>query len=607
MTEAPENSTPSIRHGLRDPAHIAALLLSLCLAAIMLGPAIRGPGSHIVGNWNHPDCLGNHWLMVWVAERVLSLESLLHNSHYYAPFGDAPWLAGNGSEGFLYAPFHAIWGWPTGANLYLLFICCLNGLAAYALGRVLGAGRWGSLLLLSAISCSPYVTQELSSGRFSQANLGFFLLSLALFFSLLEQPTRKKAWALAISGALCCLFYFYYAFFLLLIGLCVLIARRLGREAIPREFWWACLIGIVLLLPLFWIFFSNWEQIPGTGEGVFPHPESRIHATGLSPGNLLSGHGRLVAMSQPLPILLLAVLGLLRPGSKKQARQRRILFVLALLGWWLCLGPKGGLYTLIYGLHPALERFWWPYRHALLLSVFLAALAALAIPRAWEKKAWPAILLAICLPLSLKGQGLMNHARTSAIELPPRIYAELGKQEGELLLQTPLNPKVSAVQTPLIYQLFHHKKMINGHAPWVDRVRPPAWDEMIEQNSFMAALVSYEAAEISGEVQFEGGDLQALIDEGLRHIVVDQELYLLKLRPLVTGTRSALQHLFGAPVLSKKRTWIYDTRNWTGESTLVLPKWDWPRTLHHSKDGQAIFGRRPPSALFPPQGPKNHP
>ena len=75
------------------------VLLCLGLALGVAGPLALDPANRIAGDWRHPDCLGNHWLLVWVAEQIRSGGSLLHNDLYYWPFGDAPWLAGNGSEG----------------------------------------------------------------------------------------------------------------------------------------------------------------------------------------------------------------------------------------------------------------------------------------------------------------------------------------------------------------------------------------------------------------------------------------------------------------------------------------------------------------------------
>ena len=67
-----------------------ALAVALAASVLIHGWAFRLDWPLAVGNWVHPDNLSNHWLLVWVAERVMSGESLLHNDTYYWPVGDAP-------------------------------------------------------------------------------------------------------------------------------------------------------------------------------------------------------------------------------------------------------------------------------------------------------------------------------------------------------------------------------------------------------------------------------------------------------------------------------------------------------------------------------------
>ena len=83
-------------------------MISLMIGAARIGPPVYAPKDFLVGGWGHPDNLGNHWLLVWVAERVFRWEQIIHNDQYYLPYGDYPWLAGNGTEGFLYLPFHLL-------------------------------------------------------------------------------------------------------------------------------------------------------------------------------------------------------------------------------------------------------------------------------------------------------------------------------------------------------------------------------------------------------------------------------------------------------------------------------------------------------------------
>jgi hypothetical protein len=327
-----------------------------------------------------------------------------------------------------------------------------------------------------------------------------------------------------------------------------------------------------------------------------------VHAAGWSLTNLVTGKGRVVAMNQAFSLLSLAGFACFK--GRKTGPSPFLFLGLALMAWLLCLGPQGGVYTAVYGLHPVLQRFWWPMRHAIILTVMIAALATRAVPPSWEKRAWPVLLLVLSIPLSLRAQGLMVQAKTSPIAAP-KMYQDLAKKPGDILLQTPLNPRLTTVQTPLITQLYHKKKMLNGHAPWVDRVRPAAWDTLIQNNSFLAALSAYEAAEISGKVQFKVEDFQALRDLGLRYLVVDQEFYLLKLRGLVKGERAAFQKLFGSPILQSKRSWVFDTAQWNEEPSFDFPEWTWPKDLRRGRNGQAINGRRPASVLFPPSPPKN--
>ena len=134
---------------------LAAALLSAACAIAAASVAAMSPTDTLLCNFIHPDCLGNHWLMVWVAEQVMHGRSILHNDSYSWPVGDAPWLAGNGSEGFLYLPFQAAFGWPLGSNIYLIGILALNGMAAFALARAAGAGKAAALAAAPTARSSP--------------------------------------------------------------------------------------------------------------------------------------------------------------------------------------------------------------------------------------------------------------------------------------------------------------------------------------------------------------------------------------------------------------------------------------------------------------------
>ena len=141
--------------------------LSLLIAVLRLGPVFWNPSQYSVGGWGHPDNLGNHWLLVWVAEQLGSGSSILHNTRYYAPIGDHPWLAGNGSEGFLYAPLHWLLGWPTAVVPLVVIYFVGIGLGGYTIAIQAGASRWAGLVASMVLTASGFWTREMNAGRFS--------------------------------------------------------------------------------------------------------------------------------------------------------------------------------------------------------------------------------------------------------------------------------------------------------------------------------------------------------------------------------------------------------------------------------------------------------
>ncbi len=574
------------------PSWLAAVILAALFAVRAAGPVAADPSIHFPGNWHHPDCLGNHWLLVWVAERLGAGESLLHNDRYYFPFGDAPWLAGNGSEGFLYAPFHWIWGWPRGVGLYGLAILWWNGFAGYLLGRAGGAGRWGSLLVLSATGVSVYVMQELNAGRFSQADIGFWLAALAAYLVLLDRPGWGRALVCGTLVAAASALYWYHGVFFAIAAAVLTVAR------IPRLPWrhigLAAAIALVWLGPLLAVFLTHWNLVPGTGDLAWPRDMPQLDAAAVVwPLGVRVGEHR--GQATALVVLLLAAwnLLLLVRGRSNHPRLDLGLVVLALIGWLLALGTATPLYEAFYGLHSTLRRFWWPYRHVLIFQAAIALLAARALTSLPGRQPVLAGIAVGLVPLCLLLQKDPIHLHYSRIS-PSTFYPQLQELPGKVMLGLPFTPQVANSQLPLIYQLWHGKKMINGHAPWVQRVRPPAWDARLQDNSFLAALATYERGEnTSGTLSFVAGDLQALQEEGLGLIVIDRELFPVKLADAHQGLVTVLTGLFGEPVLAEEDRAVWDPASWNGLLAVPAPSWKWPERLRHGGRDTPLMSRLP--------------
>ncbi|HNC94530.1 MAG TPA: hypothetical protein PKW90_00325 [Myxococcota bacterium] len=591
---------------------LLAALLSLVASVAALWPAASSPTDTLVCNFIHPDCLSNHWLLVWVAEQLAAGRSILHNGDYYWPIGDAPWLAGNGSEGFFYLPFHLIWGWPLGSNFYLIAVLMLNGLGAWSLAGALGARGASRLPAAVGGSLLLYAIHEAGAGRFSQVSVFWLAFFLATWLRFVERPSVGKAVGAGLLLAATSLFYWYYGLFGVMAGaLCLVAAPGEGLRGRLEPLWRPLLVFsatyLALVGPLLYLFVSYWAQIPGTSEEVFPHPEAVGDSSWPQVPFLVAG-GRHAGRALPLTVCLLAVGGL----WKAEGRRRWAALGILVLFSALMAGPliPRGPYELLYGLARPLQRFWWPYRHVVVINLVLLGLGSWGLHlfvQTWSptRRGLVGLLLALSVPLQLELQHAPWHAQFSKVKLPHPFYSKLAALPGDILVELPLAPEVASAQTLLIYQLFHKKILLNGHALWVERVRPDAWDTRVAANSFLTALQRLERAELRGVFAFRGEDLRNLTGEGVRLYTLNQEYYPVVLREAVTVEKDILTRLFGEPVLKESGVLAWDATRWTGEEELEFSPFDWPKNLRKGGPTLALQAPRPGSPVFSvPEGPK---
>lgn len=602
---------------MRPTPLILAVLLAFVLALVALWPAPLDAMA-VVGHWTHPDNLSNHWLLVWVAERLRDGRSLLHNDAYYWPVGDYPLLAGNGSEGFVYAPFHALFGWPRGASVYALVVLVANGLAGWWSARRLGASDLGALVAAAAFGTGPYVLQELGSGRFSQADVAWVALGLGWFGGLmrdLRAGTKPRRGAGLVGGAIWgvgAALYWYHGWFVAIgvvaLGLphLVVAIRERAPGLVP---WWTAaewLVAAVAVVawPLSW-FVRNWALIPGTEEGAWPHPEAIGDSLAWQLPFDVSGAHQGAAISA---IVLLLAGGRLIDSVRRPRPDDRVvdLQLVALLGLAILLARGPGLwgslpgpFELFYGATDTLRRFWWPSRHLVLAHWALAVLAArgasLVIDRIPRESLRPlaALALALAVPGALMATSDLVRLPMSRFEAPP-FYERVRDLPPGVLAEVPLSPELAGHQQALIYQLVHRKPLLAGHATWVDRVRPDAWDERLAANSFLAALVAWEEGR-ADTIAFRAEDLASLRADGFRWIAVNREY-------LPTGTAQAyervLAQLFGPPVIPGAQARLHDVDRWTGLTRVDPPPFRLPDGARPSDGAQPFVATRPESLGF---------
>ena len=560
--------------------------------------------------------------MIWVAEQMLAGESIAVNDRYYWPVGDQPVLAGNGSEGIAYYPFHALLGWPTGLTFYALLVLTLNGISGYLLARAAGAERWSALVTIGVTGMAPFTIQELSSGRFSQVSIFWMLLTLTSWIHLLNRPGVRRAVWTGLLWAATCLFYWYYGFFTVGAGLIILLGHRWRSGVLTPRAWrmigTSALAGLALLSPWAIWFFMGWSEIPGTSEvGIFPHPQALKDA--VSPGvPFLVGEGRHAGQAMPASIWGLGLIGCSlacwtayrREQSMVGIRHALGLAAVAVLFWLLALGPVGSWapYNWVYGFAPPLRRFWWPVRHVILANAAWGVLAALALSSIlgrlegqWKRFLRPILGMTVVIsviPL-LKFQGAPTKVQLMSVDTDGYLLSQLAELETGVLMEPPISPEVAGTQQHLMYQQIHQKPLLSGHALWVDRVRPDAWDEFVADNSWLTALQQMERGELQGSLQFDGDDIRRLDEQGLRWIALNPEYFTFPMKTLRIRYREVLEASFGPAVIKNPRgPWLYDIRRYTGIEEIPLDDWTWPDDVLVGDEDLPMHGRRPKSMVF---------
>lgn len=555
---------------------LRAALLYLLLALFLLYPAWTDPAHGVVGDWTHPDALGNHWLYRWMEDVVWGGASILHNDRYYVPVGDAPWLAGNGSDALYYAVLLAWLPWPFSVTAWCLLTLVANGLGGRALGRVAGAGDTGATLAGAALVLCPYVTREMAAGRFAQASLGACAFFLAAWWRHLDAPTLGRGVLAGGLFGLAAFGYWYHGLWMALAG-AILWTARPSAAALVRFL----PAALLTTLPPLAVFLGNWGAIPGTGEATFPHPLAVEYALPAT-FPVWTGTGALRSLALPIWVWGLAAAG----AAAVAPRWRWASLGAAAVFYLLCLGPEWlgvdgsstgapAPYAALYRWSDPLRRFWWPYRHLAPLTLVLLPLVAHGADRAarWLAVPGAAVGLLGLLPLELWARGAVVEG-SSSWWTPPAAYEALRERPEGAVVELPLAQAFARTESSITYQWAHGKPLVNGHAMWVERVRPVEWEAWLAEQPLLDALHRFERGELSGPWSLPEGATPA--PEGVRWVTVSREYFPGELSALADQHARLLTAWFGAPVIRAGGVRVWDLAAWTGERHWTFATWTPP-------------------------------
>ncbi len=554
-----------------------------------------------------------------MASSALQGKFIAHTTDYYWPIGDAPLYSGDGTQALTFAPFYALWGWPAGVPLFVAWMLTLNGIAAAWLARGLGASRLAAWAIIPAAVFAPYVLVELSGARFSQAATWPLWLFLGAWFRYLVEPSRARAVIAGLLLTLTSFSYWYYGWFGVLAG--AIAALWVHRTAVfhtarLRNHALFSLVFVVTVTPWAWAFIHHWDLVPGAEEAtrVFPHPSSATDRIPTWP-QWKPGDPSETSAAVSIPLALAALFGLahrLRGASRTSAARASIAACVIggmfyVLGW----GPAGEYapFTVLYGAHAALRRFWWPIRHIAVVDGLLFGIAAVGLTEALRRlpaktRTIGAIAFAAAIPFSLWTQGLPLMVEGTPIAYPQTEYTRLADEPPGVVLVLPLSPALTGSNEALIHQISFQKSMITGHSPWVARARPPEWDQWVQSHGWLSRLATVEQEGWrGGEYNVDTDDLRNLYEEGVRYIVVDRSLLPLAFRDLVSFYKVMLENTLGRPRIRTQQVSIWVLPPEVHTTSVEAPPWTWPSGVYPAGPDFPLAGRRPEGALLgPPSG-----
>jgi hypothetical protein len=527
----------------------------------------------------------------------------------YFPIGQHPVAQYNIVDAIVAAPLTWLWGALVAANGFTLVALASAGAGMHLLARTAGASHASSLLAGLALQTSSLVSHEIQDGRLSQAFLLPWLLGLAGMYTLARSTdSGRRVTILAILTGLAVgithLSYWFYGLFLVLACVPLLAAeiRNIGR-AQARGLLIAFAVAAATCLPAILSLARKFRTLPGVERAAEPwmsllpqagHSFSlamsiRFAHWPLWPLWTAEAEGILGQPGPPdhhVPIVVLCLaLGGTTWALNRHLRPRRGpstesgspslhhqgLFShsntngsiltwasVALVGWALSLGPylknANGVptdlplpYLALYKSSSWFQRLWWPNRMALIAWVGLAVAAALGLDLLVRKLAREdrhrAYIHVFVLALIFADSGLRGPSlplSSVGVPAPSRLYAEL---DGALVT-TPVLASHTQSRAHLWYQVHHEQPILHGLGNHLPAHRPDGYEHYVESNALLRAL-SHASAGTDASVTVTPSDIQTLLDDGFRWVVLDPSTFQTGRISAVEEVEKVLQQAWG--------------------------------------------------------------
>ena len=487
------------------------------------------------------------WNVAWVAHALLNdARQVLEANIFYPEHRTLIFSEPNLLAGALGMPVY----WWTGGNPYatlnavVVLSFVLSGTATYYLVRYLVHDRRAAFVSAICFAYCPYVFS-----RFAHVQLLLTApmpLMLLAFHRLADHPTLKRGGVLGLAFGIQALACGYYAVFLAtLIGPLVVLTAVIQGLVKNVRFWAglavAGLTSAVIVVPLFAQYLAL-QQRTGFGRSIEDaHLFSASWRTYLVSGAYASSWLADGTMSSAVlfPGFVAAIFGLVgfliawRLGGR--SRQLAAIYGgVAVLAFWLSLGPAGHLYTIAYRFNPAFTLMRAPNRFGVLVSLAFSVAASFAIAPLLRRVAMPALIASVLCVIAAAEH--VSPLRFTPVPTIAPAYRLLAAQPAGAVLELPLFSRRHGFARTryMLNSTAHWKPLVNGYSDYIPSTfsdELPLLADFPTEASFdtLPAGVRYAVFHLDGYKGRLRETLTAQVQEfanRLRLLYADEEIWL---------------------------------------------------------------------------------
>jgi hypothetical protein len=549
---------PNQRIGPTRWAVICAV--ALLSSIVMTWPLAAGFGS-LGRTQNSGDGRFGVWNVAWVARALTTDPAGVYDANIFHPHRRAlAYSEANLGAGAIAIPVWLATRNPQAAhNSVVLFAFSASVVFMWLLARRLTDDEGSAATAAVLFAFCPYVFAH--TAHIQLLMIAGIPLCLLMFHRIVDAPSPLRGVALGVALAAQALSCAYYGIAVgLAIGYATLfyaVSRRLWRST---SYWIAIAIGaassIAIVLPFFLPYLSI-QQETGFARSlddarqwsayVRSYLASGAHAHAWLLPLIRDWHNAVLFPGFVSIALALAggVLAFAHGTSSRPDRETALLYgSLAVLTFWVTLGPRAGLYTAFYHVIPVFSFLRAPERMGIVVMLCLAVLAALAVRalRARFPRHSRAIAAATCALALLELNDVpFDWRRDEPIPAGYRLLAQL--------------PRGAVVEFPFYDRRIdfhiHTRYMLNSTAHWMPLVNGYSDHIPGEFQSLARVLATFPSRE----------SFDAMRDRRVRYLTIRRSRYG---RPAAADVEARLRHYLPhlRPVSDDDDLAIYEIVSW---------------------------------------------